>query len=449
MTQYSNYPIQFAPSMIDYDAEAALIRNQRFDPEARSMPTLLGIATGLYLASVALFSTASASTAWIPQAVGALLGVLWVAVGVFAKGQPLAWSKPIMLFVAFTAWSTTGLIVTADTDYFMQIYMTSIKVMGITWIASQCVRTRKDLLVCCFILCIAAVVVLVQGIDTIIRSVQFSAGKDIKGARASGTLLSNANDLGEFGVLVAIASVACLLGYKSILLRLCTTVSLVSALYIVAASGSRMAMLNTLIVAVSLYWYHFRKAGGSDVIRKVLIVCLAMVVLAGSMYYVSNLPFFYRLIKTFSSYDAMQDEPRFQYFISAIIVTIQNPIIGLGQGGFALAGLGRTAEGVAHFSHSTISETLSCTGIPGFLLYFSGRFAFLFLLLRTRKLPLPQRDFAVVNLIVAFFWVNILFDIVAMTFQHRLMWPMIGAACGYLWQLNRTYGSASVQTEYA
>src|SRR5438874_7703316 len=131
------------------------------DPGEPFMPSLLGMATGVYLLCVITLSAASESTAWIPQIIGIGLGLLWIAVGVFAKGQPIAWSKPITLFVIFGAWAGTGILVTADPEYFMSIYMTTVKVSIVTWICLQCIRTRKDYLACCFLIGIAGCIVLV------------------------------------------------------------------------------------------------------------------------------------------------------------------------------------------------------------------------------------------------------------------------------------------------
>ena len=118
-----------------------------------------------------------------------VLGLMWVVVGIFVRAQPISWFKPITLYVAFTAWSATGLMITVDLDYFYLLFMTTLKVMAVTWIALQCMRTRKDFLICCMLLGIAAVIVLVQGMDTIMRSIQYAQAWEAKGARASGTLL--------------------------------------------------------------------------------------------------------------------------------------------------------------------------------------------------------------------------------------------------------------------
>src|ERR1043166_2378141 len=410
------YPVQEPPAM-DY-APLPLA-----DPDERLMPSILGIATGLYLLSVITLSTASEATSWIPQIVGIALGVLWIAVGVFAKAQPLAWTKPITLFVIFGAWAGTGALVTIDFDYFMAIYMTTIKVTIVTWICMQCIRTRQDYLTCCFLIGIAGCIILVVSHDQIMRAIEYSGTKEKAGLRVSETLIKNSNELGQVGVLMAFTSISCLLGSKNPVMKVAAAVPLIGALYIVAASGSRQAMVGVIAIAGCIYWYHFRKAQKGSVGKKIIVIFLSLCVLGGTLYYIQNLPFFFRLVNVVSSTDEAQKEPRFQYFLHAIGATIEHPLLGLGTGGFALARYGVNAENVGHYSHSTVSETLSCNGIPGFLLYFGSRLAFFFLARRTQRLPLPPRDLVTVRLMLAFFWGLIMFDVVSVTFQDRLVWP--------------------------
>jgi O-antigen ligase len=195
-------------------------------------------------------------------------------------------------------------------------------------------------------------------------------------------------------------------------------------------------MVGVVAIAVGTYWFHFRTAGSGSVGRKLVLAFLTIAFLGGTAYYIQKLPLFFRLISVFSSTDAMKDEPRLQYFFNAVGACAEHPLLGLGTGGFALARYGVNAENVGHYSHSSVSETLSCNGVPGFLLYFGSRLAFFGLARRTRKLNLSANEKATVNMLLAYLGALILFDIVAVTIQDRLMWPLMGAACGYLWHLN-------------
>jgi O-antigen ligase/polysaccharide polymerase Wzy-like membrane protein len=407
------------------------------DPPEGRFPTILGFLTAAYLVSVCTMSAGAVS--WVPQVVGIILGVSWVVIGLFLKAQPIRWAWTMTFFFLYLVWAGTGFFITENQEYFMVLYGTQIKVCLVTWVCFQCVKTRRDFLLCCLFLGIAGGFVLVQGLDSIIRAVEFSGGRETKESRASGTLLSNANTLGQFGVIVIFGVSACLMGYKSKIVRVLCVLLGIAGLYIVTASGSRMAMLGVVTLAAAVYWYHFRKAGGSAFGRRIMLVIMGILLVAGSIVFVTKMPLFYRLVDVFSSKENLQKEPRIEYFFRAMDVTAEHPMIGLGMGGFAIAGLGRSAKGHGHYSHSSISETLAATGIPGFLIYFSGLLTLFVLLRQTRTLNLSGPDKAAVNVIMAFFWVILLFNTVGVQDQDRLLWPLTGAALGYVWNLRQRY----------
>jgi len=421
-------------------AEAAL------QPAPGRFPGVLGVLTGMYLASVAMMSAAGEGLSWVPQVIGLTLGVGWIVIGVMFKGQPLRWSAPVLLYVLFALWCGTGLSVTINTPYFMTLFKTILKVALVTWVASQCTRTRNDFLVCCLLLCIAGFVIVATGIDTITRAIAQSSKDAGNAARASGTLINNSNNFGIFGVIVIIGAVACLMGYRNVLLKSVGVTAIACGLYIVAASGSRKAMAGVALSALALYFYHFRKAGSGGFGKKVLVTFLTLVMFAGTAYYLSRLPFLHRFTEVVTSSHQAQKEARYQYFFKALESTAQHPLIGLGIGGFSMHRLGRNASGEGQYSHSSISETLSCTGIPGFLLYYGSQFALYKLIRRVRRLRIPRSDWTMVNLIFVLYWVQLAFGAAAVIYDHRLLYPLIGAICGYLWNLQRDYADTAYAT---
>lgn len=445
MTQFSGFrptfaPVQLArrqrPTALSYAAPPLAL------PESTesAFPTFLGFLTASYLLAVCTMSMATKETSWIPQVVGLLLGLCWVVVGLFIKGQPIRWTWAMTLFVLYSVWSATGILVTIDPDFFLLMYTTQLKVCLITWVCFQCVKTRRDLLLCCVFLGVAGCIVLVQGLDSILRSLEFTGTRLTKDARAEGaTLISNANTLGEFGVLVIFGSIAGLLSYKNLIFRIFSASLGITGFYIVAASGSRTAMLGVGMLGLALYWFHFRKAENAGLGRRIVLIFLAICVIAGTVLFIAKLPFFFRLQEVFSSSENLLKEPRVQYFFTSLQVTAEHPILGLGVGGFALARLGTDNKGGGHYSHSSISEALCATGVPGFLLYFGAYFVMYRLLQQTRKLRLPKYDKAMVNMLMALFWVLMIFNAVAVIQTSRFIWPFTGAALGYIWNLRQLY----------
>ena len=440
MSRYAAHPRNLTRSIPQryYYVPAATLRPPTVTE--KRMPTLLGVSAACYLASVCLASSASEAVSWIPQAVAIGVAVMWFCVGVIVLGQRLRWCRPITLYTCYFLWGATGIAVTTNNEYFLSIFQTYVKVVLITWILFQCARTRKDVLVCCLAIALASIVVVVLGRDEIAKALAFRGDVGAAKYRASGTLLSNSNTLGIFAALVIICGGFCMLGYRSLLLKITSGVCIVCGLYLVAASGSRTAMLGVAGSVVALYWCHFRKVGKGGIGKKIAIILLCLGLFVGTGLFLMKLPFFFRLVEGFSSVHAIMKEPRVQYFFRAIGAVIENPLTGLGWGGFALAGLGRNAEGIGHYSHSSVSEVLVATGLPGFLMYYGAQF-FLWKLIRdVRRLNLSVQDATAVNIIYAVFWVLLIWHSVAVLDDHRLIWPLLGVFCGYLWNLQRQYG---------
>lgn len=408
-------------------------------PAESSLPSFLGILTGLYYVSTVSLSSASYELSWVPQLIGALLGVVWIVVGLCLQGHRIRWSWPVTMLLMYAAWTCTGFLVTADLDYFLSSYQLLLKISVVTWICLQTVRTRRDLMACFIMLGFTTIVVLYQGIDALVKSVELAGVRGVKGARAGTELLTNANSLGQLGVLTLIGAVACIMGHKNLFMRILAIGFGGACIYIIAASGSRMAMIAVVLFAGSIYWFHFRKSGSSTLGRRIVLMFLALFLAFGSIFFLKKMPFFYRFEEAFQSKESLEKEPRVEYFFRALNATAEHPVLGLGMGGFAIARLGENAKHVGHFSHSSISETLSCTGIPGFLIYFSAYFAMYRLIRKTRRLPLPPQDKTMMDIIMSLFSVLILFNIVAIMEQDRMVWPLTGAVLGYTGYLYDRY----------
>lgn len=404
------------------------------------MPTLLGVSAATYLLSSCLVSSASEGLSWIAQAVAVGVGITWFCVGVIVQGQRIRWCSPVTFYVCYFCWGLTGIAVTTNPEYFLRIVQTYAKVVLITWVILQSTKTRKDVLVCCLAIAVAGAIVAATGRSQIARALAYREGQAHQAeARASLSLVGQANSLGMFGTLVVMCGGFCIICYRGIILRSICVVCIIAGLYLVAASGSRTAMLGIAGAAVSVYLFHFRTIGKGSIGKKIVVSVVALGLIAAAGLFISKLPFFFRLVESLSSVHAIMEEPRIQYFFKAVGVMLGDPLFGIGWGGFALEGLGRGATGAGHYSHSTVAETMSATGLPGFLLYFGGMFALWKLIRNVRKLDLPKQDQATTNIIMSFFWVLFVWHAVAVMDDHRLIWPMLGAFCGYLWNLQRLY----------
>lgn len=414
------------------------------------MPRVLGAAASLYFAGVCTLSAASESTSWIPQVIAVFIGVMWLSVGLVIYGQRFAFSRPVMYYIIFVAWASLGFLVTINSQVFFLLLMTTLKVLAITFVISQCIRTRRDLLVCFLMITITSLIVFVFARDEIMRSISFKGNtRDAYAdARASTTLLGNANDLGMYGVIVIISALHCLLGYRMLLIKIISILAAVCGLYLMAASGSRTGMLGLGVGAVAFYFFHLRKLGSTSIVKKLGIGVIAFGLMIGTAYYISTLPFFFRMKEIVSSKGAAEKEPRLVYFYRALGVVASSPAMGLGLNGFALHRLGTDSSGTGHYSHSSISETLSATGLPGFLIYYAAYVSMFLQIRRLQKMDLPPKDRAAVNITMSLLLVIMAFSVVAVLFYHRLIWPLMGACCGYLWELEKQHAGTTAQPEY-
>jgi hypothetical protein len=436
MNHVPAYDLALRPPSMGYYYPAAV--PEPADAEPR-MPTCLGVCAAIFVGSVCIFSAAGEQYSWIPQLIAVLVAITWLVGGMIILGQPIRWSKPIVYYVLYFLWASVTILVTTNVEYWYIIWRTTAKVVVITVIVSQCVRTRKDLLACCLAICLSSFLVAFLGKQAVVQALEYSRGfrGAIADARAGTTLLGNAVNLGVYGVFVMICATFCLIGYRHFALKALALASAVAGFYLVAASGSRSAMLGMVVGAVTLYWYYIRKLGTGDLAKKAFVIAFALCFLAGTTYAVMQLPFFFRMKETIANPHFRQKEPRYVYFFNALGAVAERPLLGLGMGGFALHRLGTNARGEGHFSHSTISETLAATGVPGFALYYGSALALYLQLRRLRKQALPPREAACVDLIMAMFWVYLTIGVVLTLMYHRLVWPFLGACCGYLWNLDR------------
>lgn len=413
-----------------------------------TMPTFLGFASATFIMSTCLASTASESVAWIPQVVAAGVGALWICVGVILQGQRIRWISPISLYMLFCAWACTGILVTIDQEYFLGTLKTYWKVALITWVLSQTIRTRKDILACCLAITVSSIVVAILGRDQITRAL--NAGNvigDAAKARANDTLLGNANYLGMFAALVILCGLTCFLAYRSLILKGLAIIGALSGLYLVAASGSRTSMLGLACGVVATFVFHFRKLGLSSITAKMAAVIFGFGLLIGTGVFITKLPFFYRMVDVLSSKEELMKEPRVRYFFTALEVISENPVFGLGLGGFALHRLGKTKLGYGHYSHTSVAETLSTTGLPGFTFYFWSLFALFQFVRRVRKMDLPKEERLVSNMVISMLAMIISFNAVAIVDTHRLIWPLCGGFAAYLWNMQQKYGMTSISPQ--
>lgn len=403
-------------------------------------PGVLALVVALYLVSTALLSSAVRyNVSWLPQAIAVGVFPAWLVFGL-AQRRPLVLSKPIMLYLAWTVWACSGLLVPGTGIRYQTNLITLSKVVAITWLCTQCVRSRSDLLFCLLVLSLSAIAIYVEGADAIIKSAAYRGESEVGRVSVGATLIGNANGLAITADIFLLGNLTCFLAARRLIAKLFSLIPVPFVLYLIAASGSRTGLIGLLFIAIGTYWFHFRKIEVAALSRKLGTILMGILIAAGAIYFVVNSPFFFRLAKTFSSKEEAMKQPRFVYTLVALQATARAPIFGLGLGGFASHAL----SGIkAHYSHSTVAEVAVCTGLPGFFIYFGGQLAFYLLIRRARNTDLPPQDKTVANMMMVLFFALQFFNLVSVNYFDRLIWPLTGAICGYLEYLRRRYASES------
>lgn len=432
MNQHVAWTSGFADDRVSYYPQET-VYPALANREPSAFPTMLGAVMALYLLCTVVFSQRE-TLSYLSQAIAILATVLWL-VWSLSTGMGFKLPRPMAWYALWFIWATAGMPICESGQPFNQVYMTIAKVALISLVASQCVRTRGDILACFLVLSLASILVFALGARDVLKAVNYQKNQAIINSRATTTLLANSNMLAFFAVATLVMSVACFLAYRSKLLKIATAITIPFGFYLLAASGSRKGMGSIVLVAVGLYWFHFRKAW-HGVTGKLAAFAVGGILIVGAIVFLSRLPTLNRLTRTVGESGAYSKEARFVWFIRGLEITANHPVFGLGVGGFALMG---ESGHFGTYTHSTITETLTGTGIPGFILYFGSQASLFILINRTRKAEIPARDKAILNCCMCLYGVWMLYHVFSVMLNGRLAWPLMAAITGYCLQLRRDY----------
>ena len=196
----------------------------------------------------------------------------------------------------------------------------------------------------------------------------------------------NANTI---GLMMSTSVVSLLYFFKKInskLMRLLIIGLNVFFISLALLSGSRKALI---MIILGLLLYLFLTSKGK-IVRNVIVVLIAIYVI---MYAVQNIPFFYKTLgyrveglMAFITGEGTVDNStvvRNQIIDAAMQVFKQYPITGCGINCFSMFNVSIT--GYELYSHNNFTELLSCLGIIGFSLYYSGYAYIIYSLFIKRK----------------------------------------------------------------
>lgn len=397
--------------------------------------TLRASLVGLYLLSVPVFSYSSVlGLSIIPQIIG--MAVVACAIYDIIINGSITKNIPVFFYFIFAIWSLIPFIFSDYQDDPSSL-MTLFKVTIITMSVAVLIKTKKDfnIVIFLFFSSIFVIFLLNRGkIDDLIKSEEIT-GVD----RFSGTL-ENANKAAIYSMAIiwAAFTIAITIRVHKIVLFILILGVLIAS-FIIFYSGSRKGIIGLIVLASSLVWVLNRRFG-STFLRRAIITLLSFLALFLLFHLIIyNSPFLNRYLNMISGTDSSFQTRKF-LIIEAISVwsySLKNMLLGIGISNF------RYYNDLQLFSHSTITETLVCSGLIGFVLYFSS-FGSIFVSSFEAYKVISQREKIQVILIFVFLIMLFLFSMASVLLSDRLFWPLLGVISAHVINLKNNSLQVSI-----
>ncbi len=352
----------------------------------------------------------------------------FVVVGLFlfrviGKGERIFFPIEYRLLVAWALIGIVSSMISRDPAASVPRIMTMIQVFPIGFVISNLVYWNGDSRF--YWLGIVASAVL-SGVITLASPMQFT-GID---GRLFGTL-ANANAFAALlavGVAIALSVIA---GTKNIVVRAFCVGLAAFLVYLVARTGSRMGMLATLVgvVVVAVCFQVSRQ--GKGVTRSAAILVFGLVVVVGSITYLSSSEYGERLaaLKTsaiegdFSASGDTSLSSRARLYKKAFELTLDDPLLGVGLDVFRTAGI--EFKTIGNNAHSNYMEILASTGFLGAPIYFAMYLFWWRRLLRSRVALKQERLVFRYSVSVALAAQMLVFDLAWVTYYEKLVWMIL------------------------
>ena len=378
------------------------------------------ILVGIYLLSVPLFShSREMGLSIFPRIIGGV--VLAYTLFYLLHIGRIKRNSTIGIYFLFTIWCIIPYIFSGYPMNYEGMVST-IQVGLITICAAILINSEKDFIVTLLVFFSSVFFVVWLNLESLMSFGTVELGTEAD--RFSGTL-QNPNTTALYAIAIIWSGVMLLILIKQLLLlRFIIVFGLMSAIFLVIASGSRKGLIGLGIISIAIANYLIIRYGRSKT-RKFVLVFLVGLGVAALFYLVMGSPFFYRLELMFlgepsSIYRAYLFEEAIKVWNSSV----KNLVIGVGIGNFERFNYLYT------YSHSTISEALVCTGVIGFVLYFASIFAVIKVFYKGYEYNVDKSK-GFFQLFLVFLLVVLFFNIFAVMFSSRMFWPLIGIISSY------------------
>jgi O-antigen ligase len=374
---------------------------------------------GAYLFSVPVFSySEEMHLNLIPQTIGLLLTIY--ALYDFLNGNRTKINKTIIIYCLFVLWSIVSYFF-SDQKSNTEALITLIKVAIITLCASLLIKNQIDYTrILMFFFLSIFVTVWLNWNDIVYLK---NTTDILEEERLAGSF-DNANTAALYCMAIFWVGLTLLITKKyGFIFKLILILGILLAVFIILYTGSRKGLIGLGVSSIGISYALYKRYGISTLKRGLIVfVIFSMLVLITRIIYTS--PYFYRIETMFQGESS--SEVRLYLYTQALNVwqnSLRNIILGIGLGNFQFYNI------LKLYSHSTITETLVCTGIVGFSLYYLSFFSIV-VPLKMRKI-VNQSLHPDIILIFIFIIMVFFFSSMAVMYSDRLYWPLLGIVSSY------------------
>ena len=193
-------------------------------------------------------------------------------------------------------------------------------------------------------------------------------------------------------------------------------------------------MIGLVFFTIFGAWLVFQYYKSASLWKAAIAALLGISAIFAVTYLVYASPFFNRFNQMFNYREADSTGLRLYLFVNAIAIwteNLKNFFIGIGHNHY------KNINPYNAYSHSTISEVLVSTGVIGFFLYFNSlRLLFKNTYAQTKTWLKTPRFTTVMNCMI-FVLIILFFNVTAVLYSERELWPIIGCISSYIMHIKR------------
>jgi O-antigen ligase len=378
------------------------------------------ILVGTYLFSVPVFSySEDFHLNMIPQ----FIGLIIIAYAFYDSLKPheRIKNRSLFFYFLFTIWSVVSYLYIGNFGQTEGI-LTLVKISLVIASTAFLIKNQQDLttVLLMFFFSIFLTFYLNYNVIMNLRNLNNFGEEE----RFAGTF-ANANTAAIYCIAIIWAGFTVLLNKKqNFIVRAIIIAGLMIACFVIIYSGSRKGIIGLGFFSIVVAWISIKKYGYT-LFRKVISIFIALCILAFVINLIYKSPFFSRVTTTFQG-DA-SSAARLYLFKTAMDVwtsSTKNFIFGVGIDNFQFYNYLNT------YSHSTISETLVCTGIVGFILFYTSFFSIFIIYFKILK---RHRTDIGINLSLFFIFLIIVmfFTTTSVMYEDKLFWPILAMVSSF------------------